>query len=139
MGVPGAILRVFGSSREGPGGLGGSRGNSVGPQVAPGGLPTEKEAVLDHHKIDQGRPTVKKGVRTLKTACFSKLYCFRLVVWGWIQMGSREVQVGSEKGGRRPCGLPGSPRASGSGPLGAFWGGPGFAREGYGFNFEGKT
>ena len=37
-------------------------------------------------------------------------------------MGSREVQVGSEKGGRRPCGLPGSPRASGSGPLGPFGG-----------------
>jgi hypothetical protein len=54
-------------------------------------------------------------------------------------MGSREVQVGSEKGGRRPCGLPGSPRASGSGPLGAFWGGPGFARGGQGFNFDDKT
>ena len=54
-------------------------------------------------------------------------------------MGPREVQVESEKGGRRPCSLPGGPRASRSGPLGAFWGGPGFARVGEGFNFDGKT
>ena len=36
--------------------------------------------------------------------------------------GSRPVQVRSEKDRRVPCGVPGGPRASRSGPLGAFLG-----------------